>query len=361
MKHWTPLSLLLIALTMGVWSNADANSLLLADRPGDVYLFTPDNTTTLSLIARAKDFPIARYGVAEGKDSIYNLTYEPFRRKLYAAGGIGTLYVLDASSPVHGFQKVDNIEPPVNHYFLYFDREARRVITESAEFETDKRGDPVLKRLYFVYLDNDGTWRTWDEKKPFNCVRHQGRLDYYPGGNAEPKGKDLLPKHPGLAAEVEGFDENAAWQLIGRSENLTLYGLVSVKSKDGRYPNLAYLIEDRHLHSSRVVSTQGPGGGALVYKDFCVVYEAVKRENSPEWGPNGDWYLYYSGAKEVFKTRLEKAFDLKTADEDKGLLYFTANQVLYEVPVSIDGWGKPKKLAKLPIEPDWVFVVPERP
>jgi hypothetical protein len=98
MKHWTPLSLLLIALTMGVWSNADANSLLLADRPGDVYLFTPDNTTTLSLIARAKDFPIARYGVAEGKDSIYNLTYEPFPNQV-----THNLYLDTRAHPEYGY------------------------------------------------------------------------------------------------------------------------------------------------------------------------------------------------------------------------------------------------------------------
>jgi hypothetical protein len=214
-------------------------------------------------------------------------------------------------------------------------------------------------------LDDDGTTHPLDETKPLNSVRYTIRQEWIPGGQGPVAGKNLLSRFPVLESRVAGFAGDDPWRLIGRSDNLTLYLLwKGLKMKVGETPERSpYLIEDRKQNKHEIYVVPKSGAG-YVFRDFIVVVESCKKIGWASRGKEdrtGDWYLYYSGAKQIFKTHMDNAFKLQTADEDKGLLYLTADQVLYELPVSIEGWGTPKKLARLPVEPDWTFVVPEKP
>jgi hypothetical protein len=335
-----------------------ARDILVASREGYCYQFRLDASTTQTQLLSPGNLPKCP------RDAINEAVYDPVGRNLYytTSSSYG-LYRLEVSERRRTSEKILDISGDPGRRLLY-DSSQRRVIAHCTEGAYDKtRDEYIITKHWFAYLSEDGSWLPMDTKAALNFVHVNVRAEWVPKGSL--RGKDLLVKCPTLPSEVQNFGEDEDWRLIGCSDKLTLYALQrSGKLKIGEPRiNQHYLILDEKSNSQKVLVLPNTGSGN-VFGEFIVIMETTRKAGYPSQGKKdqtGDWYLYFSGAKQIHKRKLPLEFRLQTADEAKDLLYFTADKVLYEVPVTVDGWGEPRKLAVLPVEPDWTFVMPSTP
>jgi hypothetical protein len=372
-----------LAILFGATDCPAAEGLLFVVDKGDTYLYQPDHPTTLTQLNEGPP-RLVRWGdiVIEASE------YDPFHRKLY----VTTLdipqgmFTLDISRSKTKYLEIKNIEPGPGRRLLYDDQN-KRLVTSAKEAHIKNNGtrleDFVVTKRYFIGLGEDGQWHELDAKEVQDLTfEHMSmRTELVPGSLRT--SKDLSADVSDLRALSKDFDETDQWTLTGRSKNLTVFLRKQMeKLKYGQaYRNTHFLIQDK-LTKTRKMQIFPESASGLVYDKFVLFFEYPKALGGhwPTRSDNrtGDWQLYYSGAKEIFKTRLDPHLMVAAVDEEKDVVYFIEERTpleerillegtsvpgyaLYEVPVSVEGWGTPRKIAVLPFRPSWTFVVPEKP
>lgn len=371
-----------VILVMLCWGPADClaeRNLLFVTESADVFLYRADLGTTLTKL-NTNVPPVSHRDTSIVADASM---YDPFHRRVILTTLDGPMFSLEIAAEKAEYTEIKNIKPGPGRRLLY-DKANRRLVTDVLESHMDDANrDLIVTGRYLIGLGDDGQWHRLEATEVEGLsFEHRGmRTELVPGSLRT--SKELSAGIPDLRGLSRDFDETDQWTLTGRSKNLTVFLRKQMeKLKYGQaYRDTHFLIQDKLTKTHKMLLFPESASG-LVYDEFVLFFEYPKKLGG-HWATRsdnrtGDWQLYYSGARETFKTRLDPHLMVAAVDEEKDIVYFIEERTpleermlfggpsvpgygLYEIPVTVEGWGTPRKIAILPFRPSWTFVVPEKP